>query len=129
MAGRAVHAVEVEQRILLAADHLGARAARVEAAAGRQVDRARRIADDGVALRGMAGLEPRHGSRQRASTPERGTSSCTRSSSLSAWRTVMRGLSEEYGSWKIIWTRRRSAAVRLLGRTWPSTRTSPAVGS
>ena len=52
-------------------------------------------------------------SRQRASTRSRGTSSCTRSSSDSVWRTVMRGFSDEYGSWKTIWIRRRWAAVRF----------------
>ncbi len=31
---------------------------------------------------------------------------CTRSSSPSVWATVMRGLSEEYGSWKTICTDR-----------------------
>ena len=42
-------------------------------------------------------------SRQRASTWSRGTMRCARSSSASVCRTVIRGFSDEYGSWKTIW--------------------------
>ena len=45
----------------------------------------------------------------------RGTIWCTRSSSPSAWRTVMRGLSDEKGSWKIIWMRRPRGSLALRG--------------
>ncbi len=52
-------------------------------------------------------------SRQRASTRSFGTISCARSSSASVCRTVMRGLSDEYGSWNTIWIRRRCRALAL----------------
>ena len=74
------------------------------------VERARRQARRGRAARGSARRCGRAG-----------TSSCTRNSSASACCTVMRGLSDEYGSWKTICTRRRSAARALGGATWPPT--------
>ena len=46
-------------------------------------------------------------------------------------RTRRRGLSDEIGSWKIIWSRRarlRSSARRQLGELGPSNRTEPTVG-
>ena len=51
-----------------------------------------------------------------------------RSSSLSAWRTVSRGFSDEYGSWNTIWIRRRCARSRLAAIGSPANSTSPAVG-
>ena len=39
--------------------------------------------------------------------------------------TVIRGFSEEYGSWKTIWMRRRSARERDAGSTLPPKRISP----
>src|SRR5580704_17368585 len=67
-------------------------------------------------------------SRQRSSIAGRGTSLCTASSSRSIRRTVSRGLSEEYGSWKIIWIARRCAAVRRAPSGAPSSRTVPESG-
>ena len=52
-------------------------------------------------------------SRQRASICAFGTISCARSSSASVCLTVMRGLSDEYGSWNTIWIRRRVARLAL----------------
>ena len=58
---------------------------------------------------------------------------CTLSGSASVAPTVMRGLSDAYGSWKTIWNRRRILARSLapLRRVsdWPSKSTSPEVGS
>ena len=64
--GGPVHAAALERRVELAADLLGARAARIEAAAGRQVDGARRIADDGVAQPSRARAP---GAARRAAAP------------------------------------------------------------
>ena len=75
----------------------------------------------GCESRALAGSPTRSSSsRQRASIPLRGTILCTRRSSESVWRTVMRGLSEEYGSWKTIWIRRRSERARLAARVSPA---------
>ncbi len=50
-------------------------------------------------------------------------------SSRSTWRTVIRGLSEEYGSWKTICTARLSSTVRCRPISRPSRRTTPALGA
>ena len=68
-------------------------------------------------------------SLQRSSRFPASTRRWTRSSSRSTWRTLMRGLSDEYGSWKTIWTARRSSALRLGPSSRPSKRTVPAVGT
>jgi hypothetical protein len=46
--------------------------------------------------------------------------SCARSNSLSVCFTVIRGLSDEYGSWNTIWIRRRVARSRFAGSVAPS---------
>ena len=68
-------------------------------------------------------------SLQRSSRFPASTRRWTRSSSRSTWRTLMRGLSDEYGSWKTIWMARRSSALRLGPSSRPSKRTVPAVGT
>ena len=68
-------------------------------------------------------------SRQRASTALARHHAWNRSSSPSTWRTVMRGLSDAYGSWKTIWMRRRVARSRFAPSGAPAKRSSPAVGS
>ena len=48
---------------------------------------------------------------------------CTFSTSSSVWRTVIVGLSDEYGSWKTTWIRLRSSRVSRARRPstlWPS---------
>ena len=70
-------------------------------------------------------------SRTRASISASFSPKCTLSGSPRMAPTVMRGLSEAYGSWNTIWNRRRIAAsclprMRLMGR--PSNSTVPAVG-
>ena len=73
------------------------------------------------------------------------SSSCTRSVMTSSFHpkwnlsgsarvapTVIRGLSDAYGSWKTIWNRRRifdSSLPDVFVSDWPSKRTSPDVGS
>ena len=79
------------------------------------VERARRQADE---VEQLAAARVDAGARARARARA--------AARASAWRTVMRGLSDEYGSWKIICTRRRSAARALApAAAWPSTSTSP----
>ena len=56
---------------------------------------------------------------------------CTRIGSAMIWPTVMRGLSEEYGSWKMTCIFLRTATISLrssCARSTPSKRISPAVG-
>ena len=67
--------------------------------------------------------------RSVRSAPERGV--LIARGSPRVWATVLRGLSEAYGFWNTICTRRRSAAMRALSAcatSWPSTDRCPAVG-
>ena len=89
----------------------------------QQVRRQGQRPGDRDALPLAAGELPRVGraARRRSARPARsapgcrspprprGTMWCTRSSSCSMPPTVSRGFSDEYGSWKTIWTRRWSA--------------------
>ena len=65
---------------------------------------------------------------QRASTSGPAASSCTRSSSRRTPRTVRRGFSEEYGSWKTSWIARLAARERCVSGE-PSNSISPLSGA
>ncbi|OUE29225.1 hypothetical protein BFL35_16175 [Clavibacter michiganensis] len=64
-----------------------------------------------------------------ARTSRRGTMRCSVSSSASIAPTLMRGLSDEYGSWNTIWIRRLASRSRRAGIAAPWYSTSPEVGA